>query len=65
MPDLEAYERLVKKGICIIKDGPPTVDKGGIVHGADVSIYLKGLGANLVFAGGLRAVTTNADDGTA
>jgi Flp pilus assembly protein TadG len=43
-------EVTLTKGIYIIKDGPLIVDKGGILHGADISIYLKGLGANLVFA---------------
>jgi hypothetical protein len=38
------------KGTYIIKDGPLIVDKGGDIRGDNVSIYLTGRKANLVFA---------------
>src|SRR5262245_4442571 len=37
------------RGIYIIKDGPLIVDKGAVMAGLDVAIYLKGNGANLTF----------------
>ncbi len=37
-------------GIFIVKDGPLVVDGGASLKGTDVSIYMKGTGANLTFA---------------
>jgi Flp pilus assembly protein TadG len=37
-------------GIFVIKDGPLLVDGGSTLKGTDVSIYMKGAGANLTFA---------------
>jgi Flp pilus assembly protein TadG len=37
-------------GVYVIKDGPLIVEKGGILTGAQVGIYLTGRGSNLTFA---------------
>ena len=37
-------------GTFIVRDGPLVVDGGASLRGSDVSIYLKGAGANLTFA---------------
>jgi len=37
-------------GTFIVRDGPLVVDGGASLRGSDVSIYLKGPGANLTFA---------------
>jgi len=43
-------EVTLASGVYIIKDGPLIVDKGGILKGAEVGIYLTGPSSNLTFA---------------
>jgi hypothetical protein len=42
-------EGILSSGIFIIKDGPLIVDGGASISGTGVGIYLKGIGANLMF----------------
>ena len=42
-------EGILSRGIFIIKDGPLIVDGGASISGTGVGIYLKGIGANLMF----------------
>jgi Flp pilus assembly protein TadG len=51
------------KGTYIIKGGPLIVDKGGILNGTDVSIYLSGRTANLTFAADSTINLSAAKDG--
>jgi Flp pilus assembly protein TadG len=46
----DGAEVTLASGVYIIKDGPLIVDKGGILRGANVGIYLTGPSSNLTFA---------------
>jgi Flp pilus assembly protein TadG len=50
-------------GIFIFRDGPLTVHKGSSFKGANVSLYMKGAGANLTFAAASSISLTAPKDG--